>query len=111
MTMSHLSSLFISAAVLGAPGVRPPAASVTLTIPSAPVPVLAAGHVALVYELHVANMGARPLRIERVEVKDADHPDAAALVAYSRKDVEANVKLIAPRGAMSLTFASTSLRE
>jgi murein DD-endopeptidase len=54
-----------------------------------------------VYELHVANMGARPLRIERVEVTDADHPDAAALVAYSRKDVEANVKLIAPRGAPS----------
>jgi murein DD-endopeptidase MepM/ murein hydrolase activator NlpD len=74
-------------------------APVSLGVPAAPVPVTAAGHVALVYELHVANTGSRPLRLDRVEVRDADHAGAAPVATYGRRELERDVKLIAPRGA------------
>jgi murein DD-endopeptidase MepM/ murein hydrolase activator NlpD len=73
-------------------------ATVSLGVPAAPVPVAAAGRVALVYELHVANVGTRPLRLERVEVRDADHADATAVATYGRSEIERDVKLIGPRG-------------
>ena len=81
------------------PSVAPQSTPVMLSVPAAPVPVRAAGRIALVYELHVANAGTRPLRIDRVEVRDADHADARPIVAYARPEVERNVKLIGPRGA------------
>ena len=73
-------------------------APVSLSVPAAPVPVTAAGRVALVYELHVANAGTRPLRLDRVEVRDADHADAAPVAVRGRPEVERDVKLIGPRG-------------
>ena len=79
--------------------VSPPPAPVTLAVPASPVPVHAAGRVTLVYELHVADSGSRPLRLERLEVRDADRPDAASIATYGRSELEHDSKLIAPRGA------------
>jgi len=70
-------------------------APVTLTVPAAPVPVRAAGKVVVVYELHITNVGTQPLRLERLEVQS----DAATVAVYPRRDIEQNVKLLAPRGA------------
>jgi hypothetical protein len=81
------------------PVVAAQGAPVVLGVPAAPVPVAAAGRVALVYELHVANAGTRPLRLDRVEVRDADRPDAAPVATYGRSAVERDVKLLGPRGA------------
>lgn len=77
----------------------PSAAIVTLAVPAAPIAVRAAGRPVLVYELHVANGGARPLRIERLEVRPASAPDATPIAAYDRRQIEGIVKLLAPRGA------------
>ena len=83
----------------GGLAVRPPAAPVTLAVPTSPVPVRAAGRVTLVYELHVADSGSRPLRLERLDVRDADRPDASPVATYGRAELERDSKLIAPRGA------------
>jgi murein DD-endopeptidase MepM/ murein hydrolase activator NlpD len=88
----------------------PQSVPVELSIPAAPVPVLAAGRIALVYELHVANVGTRPLRIDRIDVRDADHADARPVVTYGRPEVERNVKLIGPRGAPSPKTLSPNVR-
>lgn len=92
------------------PVVATQAAPTLLSVPAAPVPVTAAGRVALVYELHVANAGTRPLRLERVEVRNADHADAAPVATYRRWDVERDVKLIAPRGAPTPKVLSPGVR-
>jgi hypothetical protein len=85
-------------------------ASVLLSVPAAPVPVIAAGHVALVYELHVANVGTRPLRLERIEVRDADRAGAAPAASYGRSEVERDVKLIGPRGGPPPKVLSPGVR-
>jgi murein DD-endopeptidase MepM/ murein hydrolase activator NlpD len=92
-------SLAAADAVPTAARVAPQSVSVQLSIPAAPVPVTAAGRVALAYELHVANNGTRPLSLERVEVRDADRPDAAPVASYGPSEVKRDVKLIGPRGA------------
>jgi murein DD-endopeptidase MepM/ murein hydrolase activator NlpD len=74
-------------------------APVVLGVPAPPVPVRAAGLVTLVYELHVADSGSRPLRLERVDVRDAGRPDAAPIATYARSELDRASKLIAPRGA------------
>ncbi|MFL5581943.1 MAG: M23 family metallopeptidase [Gemmatimonadaceae bacterium] len=79
--------------------VAPQAPRVTLGVPAPLVPVRAAGRVALVYELHVANVGARPLQLERVEVRDADFADAVPVAVYRRPEIEHDIKLLGPRGA------------
>lgn len=79
--------------------VSPPPAPVMLGVPAAPVPVRAAGRVTLVYELHVADSGSHPLRLERLDVLNADRPDAAPVATYRRSELERGSKLIAPRGA------------
>jgi hypothetical protein len=63
------------------------------------VPVRAAGRTTLVYELHVADTSARPLRLEQLEVRNPDRPNAAPLTTLGRSDLERDIKLIAPRGA------------
>jgi murein DD-endopeptidase MepM/ murein hydrolase activator NlpD len=73
--------------------------SVTVSVPAAPVPVLAAGRVVLVYELHVANAGQHALRLDHVEVRDAGRADAAPIATLGRTALERDTKLIAPRGA------------
>ena len=88
----------------------PQAAPVLMTIPAAPVPVRAAGRIILVYELHVVNVGTRPLRIARLEVRDGNHPDARPVATYARTEIERNVKLIAPRGAPAPTTLSLNTR-
>jgi murein DD-endopeptidase len=102
------------AAGIGPAAAHPSVASqptpVLLSVPAAPVPVPAAGRIALVYELHVANAGTRPLRIDRVEVRDADHPDARPIATYARPEVERNVKLIGPRGAPTPKTLSPNVR-
>ena len=85
-------------------------APVLLSVPAAPVPVSAAGRVVLVYELHVANAGSRPLRLDRIEVRDGDHEDTRPIAAYGRSDIERDVKLIAPRGAPSPSMLSPGVR-
>jgi hypothetical protein len=85
-------------------------APAALTVPAAPVPVTAAGHVALVYELHVANVGTGPLRLDRVDVRDADHTDEPPIAAFGRAQVERDVKLIAPRGAPAPKALSPGVR-
>jgi hypothetical protein len=82
-----------------AASVRVPPAPVSLAVPASPVPVAAAGRVNLVYELHVADSGSRPLRLERLDVRDADRPNAGPVVTYARSELERDTKLIAPRGA------------
>jgi len=82
-----------------AASVRVPPAPVSLAVPASPVPVGAAGRVNLVYELHVADSGSRPLRLERLDVRDADRPNAGPVVTYARSELERDTKLIAPRGA------------
>ena len=83
----------------GLSAVRPAPAPVTLAVPASPVPVRAAGRVTLVYELHVADSGSRPLRLERLDVRDADRPNAGPVATYGRSELERDTKLIAPRGA------------
>jgi len=82
-----------------APNLSVVPAPVVLSVPASPVPVRAAGHLTLVYELHITDSGSRPLRLERVEVRDADRPDAVAVATYGRSELERDSKLIAPRGA------------
>jgi hypothetical protein len=88
--------LFALAGLLLTKAVPAPA---TLTVPAPPVPVRAAGRVTLVYELHVADSGFRPLRLERLEVRDADRRDAGPLATLGRSELERDTKLIAPRGS------------
>lgn len=80
-----------------------PPAPVTLDVPASPVPVRAAGRLTLVYELHVADSGSRPLRLERVDVRDAAHRDAPPVATYARSELERDTKLIAPRGQAPAT--------
>ena len=95
--MKHFASTWIVAVAIAA-SAAPQSIPVVLSVPAAPVPVRAAERVALVYELHIANVGTRSLRIDRVEVRDADKADARTLAVYARPEVEHNVKLIGPRG-------------
>ena len=44
-------------------------AVVTLSVPAEPIPIKAANSIALVYELHIANVGTQPLRLERIVVR------------------------------------------
>src|SRR5690348_9563924 len=74
-------------------------APVALVVPASPVPVRAAGRTTLVYELHVADSGSRPLRLDRLDVRDADRLDASPVATYGRPELERDTKLIAPRGA------------
>jgi hypothetical protein len=83
---------------------------VALVVPAAPVPVRAAGRVTLVYELHVADSGSRALRLERLDVRDADRPDAAPVATYGRSELERDTKLIAPRGAPPPRALTTGVR-
>ncbi len=71
--------------------------SAALTVPAAPIPVRAAGHTVLAYELFVLNTGARPLRLERVEIQSAEQQSTIA--SYQRAEIDRNVKFLAPRGA------------
>ena len=73
-------------------------APVVLGVPVSPVPVRAAGRVTLVYELHVTDSGSRALRIQRIEVRDADQSDAPPIATYRSSELERDTKLIAPRG-------------
>ena len=79
----------------------PIAPLVTLSVPAAPVPVRAAGKTVLVYELHIANVGNEVLRLDRVEVHAAAGIETTAVAVYERREIERNVKLLAPRGAPS----------
>jgi hypothetical protein len=63
-----------------------------------------------VYELHVTNTGSQPLRIQRVEVRDADHADAAPIGAYGKRELERDIRLIGPRGAPSPTQLTPGVR-
>ena len=85
-------------------------APVLLTVPAAPVPVTAAGRVTLVYELHVANAGSGPLRLDRVDVRNAEATAASPVATYRRADLERDVKLIAPRGAPPPKVLSPGVR-
>lgn len=78
---------------------QPTVAAVMMSVPAAPVPVRAAGSTILVYELHVANIGTRPLRLERLEVQAATTLPSTPIAVYDRREIERNVKLLAPRGA------------
>lgn len=77
----------------------PGAATVTLVVPAAPVPVRAAERIAVVYELHVTNTGSKPIRLERLEVRDAGANGAMPVAAYGRPQLERDTKFIGPRGA------------
>jgi murein DD-endopeptidase len=79
----------------------PRAAPVSLRVPAPPVPVFAAGRMALVYELHVADTGSQSLRLERLEVRDAADTSGTAIAVYGRRELERDVKLIGPRGAQA----------
>ncbi|HYV97789.1 MAG TPA: M23 family metallopeptidase [Gemmatimonadaceae bacterium] len=69
---------------------------VALDVPAAPIPVITGGTTALVYELHISNLGTKPLRLERIDVQSGDSKRVAS---YNRRDIERSVKLIGPRGA------------
>jgi len=98
-TRPHTIALAFCCSVGALSAVRPLSAPVSLVVPASPVPVRAAGRVTLVYELHVADSGSSALRLERLEVRDADRPNAGPVVTYGRSELERNTKLIAPRGA------------
>ena len=86
---------------------RPPArgsaattsAIVTVNVPAEPIPVRSAGSIALAYELHIANLGAQPLRIERLEVRAASTADSTPIATYTRREVERDMRLLGARGA------------
>ena len=92
------------------PAVAEQGAPVLLSVPAPPVPVTAAGRVTLVYELHVANAGTAPLRLDRIEVRNADLANASPVATYGRPELERDVKLIAPRGAPPAKVLSTGVR-
>jgi hypothetical protein len=74
-------------------------AAVAVSVPAPPVPVRAAGREALVYELHVSNVGSRPLRLDRIDVRDAEQPNARPLATYAPPELARSLKLLGPRGA------------
>jgi murein DD-endopeptidase MepM/ murein hydrolase activator NlpD len=86
------------------------AAPVLLTVPAAPMPVTAAGRVTLVYELYVANVGRSTLRIEGIEVHNADVAEIAPVATYRRSELERDVKMFAPRGAPPAKVLSPGVR-
>src|SRR5690349_4457128 len=96
MMRTFLLVIFCSCA-LGA--IVPQAVPVTLSVPGALEPVRAAGHMAVVYELHVANTGSKSLRLEHLEVHNAAAPTANPIASYGKAELERNTKLIAPRGS------------
>jgi murein DD-endopeptidase MepM/ murein hydrolase activator NlpD len=63
-----------------------------------------------VYELHVSNVGTGPLRLDRIEVRDAEQPNARPVVTYARAEIERSVKLIGPRGAAPAKALSPGVR-
>jgi len=77
----------------------PAPAVVTLSVPAQPVPVNAAGSTALVYELHIANLGTQPLHLERIVVADGATAGGPPIATYDRREIERSVKLLGPRGA------------
>lgn len=74
-------------------------AVVRLDVPAAPVPVRTAGRITLAYELHVSNLGARSLRLDRLLVRAVAPADSPVVAAFDRREIDRMVKLLAPRGA------------
>jgi murein DD-endopeptidase MepM/ murein hydrolase activator NlpD len=83
---------------------------VTLSVPAEPIPIKAANSVALVYELHIANVGTQPLRLERISVRESATADSTPIATYERREIERSVKLIGPRGAAAPKALSPGVR-
>lgn len=94
----------------GSPASDPRSASVRLFVPTAPVAVRAAGHTVLVYELHVVNDGPLPLRLNRLEVRAVSASDSTTVATYDRRQIERDLKLLAPRGAPHPNALTTGVR-
>jgi len=87
-TLRHTFTIAIGAAAvgpwprLGAQLVERPA-RVEVMVPASPIPAYLAGKRALVYELHITNLGAGPLRIMAIDVYRAGaRPGAPAITSY-----------------------------
>src|SRR5689334_12365782 len=52
--------------------------SFDLTVPQPPIPVATEDHIALVYELHLTNFAAEPLRFQKLRVIDPDNRNTIA---------------------------------
>jgi hypothetical protein len=113
MTRSRLLAVAIGCAIgLGASAnssTLPQIASVKLGVPAPIVPVRAAGRLTLVYELHVTNDGPQPLRLERLEVRDASSADGALVASYGKTELERDTRLFGPRGAAAPQRLSTGV--
>jgi len=92
------ASAFVFAAACGA-AVAAPVDTLDLAVPQAPAPVAVEGHERLLYELHLTNFGAAPLRLDALSVLDAD--SGAALAAWRGEALAARARVI---GAQSATL-------
>ena len=87
-TLRHIRTIAIAATAAG-PGSRLGAqvverpARVEVTVPATPIPAYLAGRRALVYELHITNLGAGALRIRAIDVyRTPARPGASAIDSY-----------------------------
>nr|AEH59030.1 peptidase [Lysobacter sp. ATCC 53042] len=96
-----LRRLFASALVLAAfacgAASAVPADTLDLAVPQAPAPIAVEGHERLLYELHLTNFGAAPLRLDGLSVLDAD--SGAALAAWRGEALAARGRVIGAQNA------------
>jgi len=74
-----------------------PVDTLDLSVPQAPAPVVVQGRERLLYELHLTNFGATPLRLDGLSVLDAD--SGAALVGWRGDALAARAQVIGVHNA------------
>lgn len=98
-----LRRLFVSALVFAAAAAcgtacAAPADTLDLAVPQAPAPVAVEGRERLLYELHLTNFGAAPLRLDGLSVLDAD--SGASLAAWRGEALAARGRVIGAHNAV-----------
>jgi murein DD-endopeptidase MepM/ murein hydrolase activator NlpD len=58
-------------------------------VPFAPTAFPSAGHTYAVYELHLTNFSGSPIRLQRIDVLDAERPAATPLASYAEERLNA----------------------
>ncbi|QQP97096.1 M23 family metallopeptidase [Lysobacter enzymogenes] len=93
-----LRRLFAFAFVLAAASASAaPVDTLDLNVPLAPAPVVVQGRERLLYELHLTNFGAAPLRLDGLSVLDAD--SGAALAGWRGDALAARARVIGAQNA------------
>src|SRR5689334_6694687 len=121
-----LAMLISASAVLGQEGVTYPRlpAQLEVRVPFQPTAFPSQQQVHLFYELHLTNFRASPLYLSRVEVLNADSPDAPPIAAFAAEQLRTMLEGIGTKassdsqgnseiagGASAIVFVSIALNE